>query len=73
MEFHQGGQVGKAHVIRAGGHAGHRAARPIASVYGDVQLGVFEIPFGSRHQEQGGWALKTPIQLEFDGRGLGRS
>jgi hypothetical protein len=70
VELHHGGQVGKPHVVRARGHALHRAARAVAGVHRHVQARRLEVALGHGLQEQGGRAFKTPVQLELDGRAL---
>ena len=67
MELHKGSQIGKAHVVSAGGHTGDRAAGAVAGVDCHVELLVLEITFGQGRQEQGGRAFKAPVELELDG------
>ena len=71
LEFHQGGQIGKAHVVAARGHALHRPARAVARIHRDIELGVLEIALGGGQQEQRGRAFKAPVELELDGGILG--
>ena len=70
MELHEGRHVGKAHVVGAGSHAGHRAAGAVAGVHRHIQAGGLEVTFGHGLQEEGGRAFEAPIELELDG-GLG--
>ena len=71
MEFHEGGHVSKAHLIGTRGHALHSCARARARIQADIQLDIFEVAFSNRRKEQGGWALKAPVENEFDrGQGL---
>ena len=70
MELHHGCQVGKAHVVGAGGDPRHRAARSVAGVDRDIEFGVLEITLGGGRQKQGGVALEAPVELELDGCGL---
>jgi hypothetical protein len=71
VELHQGGQIGKAHVVRARGHARDRTAGAVARIHRHIQLGLLEIAFGRRVQEQRRGAFKAPVELKFDRGGLG--
>ncbi len=69
VEFHHRGQVGEADVVRARGHALHRAARAVAGIHRDVQAGLLEVALGRRQQEEGRGPLEAPVELELDGGG----
>jgi hypothetical protein len=67
VEFHQRGEVGKAQIMGAGGHALDGACAA-GGLHIHIQTGLFEIAFLLGVDKQGGRSFEAPVQLELERR-----